>query len=151
MRDPAEPNPTSRQDDVVTQPGRHRPGRERLRARPALNSAYRVVVGALGGVVVLAGVVLIPYPGPGWLVVFAGLGILATEFVWAHHVNTYALGTYRRWAAWLRRQHPGVRIGLGAATGLVVLVTLWLTGALGLVNGWLDLGWDWLSSPLAPR
>ncbi|HVE95418.1 MAG TPA: PGPGW domain-containing protein [Pseudonocardiaceae bacterium] len=25
---------------------------------------------------------MIPYPGPGWLVVFAGLIILGTEFAW---------------------------------------------------------------------
>ncbi|WP_369794636.1 PGPGW domain-containing protein [Kutzneria sp. 744] len=39
---------------------------------------------AIAGFAVLAlGIVLIPYPGPGWLVFFAGLAILATEFTWS--------------------------------------------------------------------
>ncbi|MDB5384994.1 MAG: hypothetical protein JWM11_640 [Planctomycetaceae bacterium] len=34
-------------------------------------------------VTILVGIVLIPGPGPGWLIVYAGVGILATEFPWA--------------------------------------------------------------------
>lgn len=43
----------------------------------------RVAVGAVGGVVTVVGVVMLVTPGPGWLIIFAGLGILATEFAWA--------------------------------------------------------------------
>lgn len=32
----------------------------------------------------LAGVVMLVVPGPGWLTIAAGLAILATEFAWAH-------------------------------------------------------------------
>lgn len=147
MSEPPDSKVTSDRDVAPDRTRWHRRGRDRLRAKPALNVGYRVVIGVLGGVVVLVGAVLIPYPGPGWLVVFAGLGILATEFVWAHRLNTFALDNYRRWTTWLRHRHPGLRIGLSIATGVLVLVTVWLTGALGLVNGWLDLGWDWVRSP----
>jgi uncharacterized protein (TIGR02611 family) len=43
----------------------------------------RIVVGVVGGVVTVIGVVALVTPGPGWLIIFAGLGILATEFAWA--------------------------------------------------------------------
>ena len=44
---------------------------------------WKVFIGILGGgVTVLGGIALIG-PGPGVLVVLAGLGILATEFAWA--------------------------------------------------------------------
>lgn len=43
----------------------------------------RIVVGFVGGVIVIAGVVLMPLPGPGILVVLAGLAILGTQFEWA--------------------------------------------------------------------
>ena len=43
----------------------------------------RVIVGALGGVITLLGVVALVAPGPGWLIIFTGLGILASEFAWA--------------------------------------------------------------------
>jgi uncharacterized protein (TIGR02611 family) len=38
----------------------------------------------LGGfTLLLAGVIMIFTPGPGWLVIFLGLTLLAAEFVWA--------------------------------------------------------------------
>lgn len=44
---------------------------------------WKIFIGVLGGgVTVLGGIALIG-PGPGVLVVLAGLGILATEFAWA--------------------------------------------------------------------
>lgn len=43
----------------------------------------RVAVGVVGGVITVIGVVALVTPGPGWLIIFAGLGILATEFAWA--------------------------------------------------------------------
>ena len=33
-----------------------------------------------------AGIVMLPLPGPGWLVIFGGMAIWATEFVWAQLV-----------------------------------------------------------------
>ena len=38
----------------------------------------------------LVGILAIPYPGPGWAIVFVGLGILATEFEWARQLLAYA-------------------------------------------------------------
>jgi uncharacterized protein (TIGR02611 family) len=36
-----------------------------------------------GFTLLLIGVVMLVTPGPGWLVIFFGLGLLAAEFVWA--------------------------------------------------------------------
>jgi tellurite resistance protein TerC len=41
---------------------------------------FRVVAGFT---LLLVGVVMLVTPGPGWLVIFLGLGLLAAEFVWA--------------------------------------------------------------------
>lgn len=96
-----------------------------------------------------AGIVAIPYPGPGWLIVFAGLAILASEFEWAKRVLHYARGKYDAWTDWLGRQHWAVKLLALAATGLVVLATLWLLNALYLVAGWVGLDeWTWLKSPI---
>ena len=46
----------------------------------------KVVVGVIGGTVVLLGVVMIALPGPAIVVIPLGLGILASEFVWAQRV-----------------------------------------------------------------
>jgi tellurite resistance protein TerC len=47
----------------------------------------KIVVGIVGGVVLLAGIVMIVLPGPSILVIPAGLAILATEFQWAHNLK----------------------------------------------------------------
>lgn len=122
--------------------------RAKIRKKPALDLGYRVALGIFGGLVLTTGIVLIPYPGPGWLIVFVGLGILATEFAWAHRVNTFAQHQYHRWVAWLQRQHLLTRCTVMAATGLIVLATLWLLGLFAMVGGWFGLHWTWLSSPL---
>lgn len=48
-----------------------------------LKSARKLVVLVIGTTVVLFGVALLVLPGPAFIVIPAGLGILATEFVWA--------------------------------------------------------------------
>jgi uncharacterized protein (TIGR02611 family) len=56
-----------------------------------LRRLRRIAVAFVGGIVVAVGVVMIVLPGPGILVIPAGLAILATEFHWArrllHHVR----------------------------------------------------------------
>jgi uncharacterized protein (TIGR02611 family) len=47
---------------------------------------WRVVIGIIGGGMSVAGAVALIGPGPGILIVLAGLGILATEFAWAGRV-----------------------------------------------------------------
>jgi uncharacterized protein (TIGR02611 family) len=48
--------------------------------------AKRLIIGTIGFTVVLIGVAMIVLPGPAILVIPAGLGILATEFVWARRL-----------------------------------------------------------------
>lgn len=49
----------------------------------ALRHARRLVVAVIGGTVVVIGILLIVLPGPAFLVIPAGLAILASEFAWA--------------------------------------------------------------------
>jgi uncharacterized protein (TIGR02611 family) len=123
--------------------------RARVRRNPRANKVWRLGIGVLGTVVLALGIVAIPYPGPGWLTVFAGLGILATEFTWAGRLLHFARRHYDRWMAWVRRQNVVVKALLGLLTCAVVVVTLWLLGAFSLVAGLVGLGhWTWLQSPI---
>jgi uncharacterized protein (TIGR02611 family) len=122
--------------------------RARIETKPTLRRTYRVGIAVLGGIVLLAGVVMIPYPGPGWLVVFAGLAILASEFHWARRVLHFARSKYDAWTDWLARQPLLVRLVVLTLTGLVVLVTLYLLNAFYLMASVVGLGdWTWLQSP----
>ncbi|MCX4821790.1 TIGR02611 family protein [Streptomyces sp. NBC_01142] len=51
-----------------------------------LHLSWQVGVFVVGLAVVGAGIVMLPLPGPGWLVIFGGMAIWATEFVWAQLV-----------------------------------------------------------------
>jgi len=107
-----------------------------LRRHKGLEIVYRALVAVLGGAIMLTGFVLIPLPGPGWLIVFAGLALLATEFAWAERLLHYGREKFRAWTAWVLRQSLAVR----ALLGLVGL--LFVAGAVGLyvevqgVPGW---------------
>ena len=49
-------------------------------------SGKRIAVTIAGFAVLLAGIALLVLPGPGWLLIFIGLTILATEYVWAERL-----------------------------------------------------------------
>lgn len=49
----------------------------------SLKQARRLVVAVIGFTVLVIGVIMIVTPGPAVIVIPAGLGILATEFIWA--------------------------------------------------------------------
>jgi len=78
--------------------------RSRLRGRRVAEPAWRLVVLASGLVVIAVGVVLLVIPGPGWLIIFLGLGILAAEFAWAQRLLTAVRGYYERVVATARRR-----------------------------------------------
>jgi uncharacterized protein (TIGR02611 family) len=54
-----------------------------VRTVEQVRRVLRIVVGFT---LLLVGVVMIVTPGPGWLVIFLGLGLLAAEFVWARRL-----------------------------------------------------------------
>ena len=52
---------------------------------------HRIGVALSGTAVVVVGLVLVPLPGPGWAIVYAGLALLGTEFRWARALSTAGL------------------------------------------------------------
>lgn len=107
----------------------------------------RIAVGIGGGLVLLIGILAIPYPGPGWLIVFAGLGILSTEFDWAKRLLGFARGKYDAWQEWLKRQPVWLKGLFWILTFAIVVLTIWLLNGYGLINDWLNLGLEWIRSP----
>ncbi len=111
--------------------------RERIRGNPAGNAGYRIGVAVVGVGIMLVGFPLIPLPGPGWLVVFLGLGVLASEFGWASRLQRFGLGILRRWTGWVTRRSRAVQALLGVATAAVVALAGWAYLAVTGVPGWL--------------
>jgi hypothetical protein len=62
------------------------------------SQARKIVVAVIGTTVLLAGLAMLLLPGPGWAAIFAGLAILASEFVWARWVLKHARAKFNQ--AW---------------------------------------------------
>lgn len=69
-------------------------------ARWVGRSGKRVLVTTVGFSLIAVGLVLLVVPGPGLLLIAAGLAVLATEYVWARS----ALDATKRRATGLRRR-----------------------------------------------
>ena len=107
-------------------------------ARPGGHVYWRAIIAASGGIVVLAGLIMIPFPGPGWLVVFLGLAIWATEFAWAERLLTWTkqkVADATRWATaqplWLRA------IGTAVALAFTAVIVV----GVAAFQGWFGLSW----------
>jgi len=120
--------------------------REKIRQNKGLNTAYRIVVGILGTLIIVGGIVLLPLPGPGWLIIFVGLGILASEFGWARRLLDYAKEKVGAWTDWVKEQNWFVRILLGLACLVIVAGVLygyiWWQGVPGWVPDWVPVVHD---------
>lgn len=57
--------------------------REPTRTAAKRNVFLRLGRMALGFLVLIAGIIMLPLPGPGWLVIAAGLVILSEDVAWA--------------------------------------------------------------------
>lgn len=122
--------------------------RDRLRERRAADFVYRIVVAVVGLAVLGVGILAIPYPGPGWAIVFVGLAILATEFDVAKRVLKWVRVRYDAVMAWFSRQHIAVKALSAVFTAVIVVATLWLLGAVAWTASLLGVEWAWLKSPI---
>jgi tellurite resistance protein TerC len=94
------------------------PGKANLQMNPitiTYKLARRIVIAAVGGTVLLIGVIMIVTPGPAFIFIPVGLAILGLEFAWArawlkrirqHISNNNANGRAAR-AEGHRRRHDG--------------------------------------------
>ncbi len=117
--------------------------RKKLKSHSVINRVYVVTVGIIGVLVVLLGLVLVPFPGPGWLIVIIGLIILASEFAWAEGLLDFVRDRVRRWTEWITRQSWPIRLGLGLLTAAFVGAVLYATMVVIGVP-------DWVPSRLVP-
>jgi uncharacterized protein (TIGR02611 family) len=99
--------------------------RAKLRRNKATHLAYRIAVGVVGGIVTIGGLIMVPAPGPGWLVVFAGIAILASEFEFAQRLLAFGKRQLERWNRWLMAQPVWVRGLVGLATLAFVWLLFW--------------------------
>lgn len=112
----------------ATAPGvaaRIRAIRERVRKRRSLDTAWRMMVLALGLTLVAAGLVMFVLPGPGFGALILGLVVLASEFTWATRVLDPVKDAARRASeAAMDPRRRTRNLILGAIAGVAVAIAL---------------------------
>ncbi|MFC7527521.1 TIGR02611 family protein [Actinoplanes sp. GCM10030250] len=119
---------------------------DRIRSNSTGRLALKIGVGIVGGLVVAVGIVLIPFPGPGWAIVILGLAILAIEFAWAKGLLAFTKRHVQSWTHWIARQTMPIRALVGLVGMIFISAVVWLSVLLSfdlnLFTWTLDfLGW----------
>ncbi len=109
-----------------------------VKSRRLLHLSWQVGVFIVGLAVVAAGAAMLVLPGPGWVVIFGGMAIWATEFVWAQLVLRWTKRKVTEAAQ--RALDPRVRRRNIILTTVGVVIAAGLAGAylwkFGLVMPW---------------
>ena len=132
---------------MTTKPDEQAPptGRlDRIRTNPTGRLALRVGIGVLGGIVVAIGIVLIPFPGPGWAIVILGLAIWALEFAWAKNLLEFTKRHVQSWTHWIGRQSLPVRGVIGVVGMIFVAAIVWASVKLSFGIDLAAMAWEWV-------
>ena len=120
--------------------------RQRIRSTRTGRLTLQLVIAIIGGIIVATGIVLIPFPGPGWLIVLGGLAVWAIEFAWAQRLLSFTRARLEMWWHWLGRQHILVRL-LAGLIGLVFVATVvWMSVRYSLGVRSLDEFWTYITT-----
>lgn len=119
--------------------------RRRVRANPQTHLFYRIVVGIVGLLVVILGLLMVPFPGPGWFVVILGLVIWASEFAWAQRLLTRTRELLKAWTSWVQRQALWVKALALVGIAILVAALFWVFFRVSGVPGFFpDAVEEWL-------
>lgn len=117
--------------------------RRRIRQDPRKAFFYRIGVGILGGLLVIAGPLTGPLPGPGGIpLVLLGLAVWSSEFEWAQRLMLRFKALVRRYLAWPRRTRVLFWVAFIAVCWLCGYLMMTVTGIPTWVPEWLAVQLD---------
>ena len=117
---------------------------DKIRANPTGRMALRIGIGVLGALVVVIGIILIPFPGPGWAIVILGLAIWALEFTWAKQLLEFTKRHVQSWTHWIARQSLPMRALIGVVGMIFVSAIVWASVRLSFGIDLIKVIRDWL-------
>ena len=118
----------------------------RIRGNRTGRLALRIGIGTLGTLVVALGIVLIPFPGPGWAIVILGLAIWAIEFAWARNLLEFTKRHVQSWTHWIGRQSLPARLLIGVVGLIFVGAIVWASVRLSFGVDLVSVARTWLAS-----
>jgi uncharacterized protein (TIGR02611 family) len=117
----------------------------RIRGNPTGRLALRIGIATLGALVIALGVVLIPFPGPGWAIVILGLAIWSIEFVWARSLLDFTKRHVQSWTRWIGRQSLPMRAVIGVVGLIFVAAIVWASVRLSFGIDLFSVTRNWLA------
>ncbi|HEY7173927.1 MAG TPA: TIGR02611 family protein [Micromonosporaceae bacterium] len=117
-------------ENPANEPSLGRVGRflERRRRTPLGRLGVRIVITVAGLAVIAVGIILLPLPGPGWVIIFGGLALWSLEYRWAAELRRFAVRQVTSWTRWVGRQRWWVRVLV--TLGLMLLIGIIVIGSL---------------------
>ena len=117
--------------------------RRKIRANPRKLLFYRIGIGVLGGLLIIAAPLTGWLPGPGGIPLFiAGLAVLASEFEWAQRLLYRVRDWVKALTAWTGKQPAWLKTLGTIALFLCVIGFIWIELAILGVPGWLPDSWE---------
>lgn len=92
----------------------------------------RPAVLIIGWVVVIVGLITIPFPGPGWLTVFVGVGILSLEVKWAHRLLDWGIKKYEQFFDWYQGKNKPTRYFII----FLICLCVWIAVGSAMFGAW---------------
>lgn len=118
---------------------------DKIRANPTGRLVLKIGIGVLGALVIAVGIILIPFPGPGWAIVILGLAIWSLEFAWAKRLLDFTKRNVKAWTSWIGRQSLPVRAVLGILGMVFVAAIVWASVRLSFGIDLIDKIREWLA------
>lgn len=69
-----------------------------------IKQAKKLIISVVGFTVLLIGLAMVVLPGPAFIVIPIGLGILASEFIWAKKILKRAKSNASNMKEWIRKK-----------------------------------------------
>lgn len=120
---------------------------DRIRNNPTGRLVLKITIGTLGTLVVALGIVLIPFPGPGWAIVILGLAIWSLEFVWAKSLLEFTKRHVQSWTRWIGRQSLLMRAVIGVVGLIFVAAIVWASVRVSFGVDLMAVVGNWVGSP----
>lgn len=110
--------------------------RRALRTHPVTGPVYRTFIAALGLTLIIAGIPMVPLVGPGWAVIFIGLFLWSTEFIWARRVTQFVKAEVKTFEQYARALPWKFKVPLMLLSAAFGWFCFWLALLITGVPGW---------------
>lgn len=111
--------------------------RRAIRTHPLMGTIYRVVIAVVGLALVIAGLPLVPLVGPGWAIIFVGLFLWSTEFMWARRVTQFVKAEVKAFEQYSRALPWRAKIPLLCLSAVFGWLCFWAALSLTGIPMWL--------------